>query len=107
MSNEPRDTIAQALYHGQDVPWSILAKPIKNYWRSYADAVLAALRDSDALWDRIDDAIETAVWTHERQDGDGQCQCGAVNNMDGDILPCHRAGAVMQAVRAAFFGEAS
>jgi hypothetical protein len=69
--------------------------------------ILAAIQDADLFWDRVEDAVETAVWGHERQDGDGSCRCGAVNNMDGDVLPSHRVGAVTEAIQKAFFGEPS
>jgi len=99
MNAELRDTIAPVM--AQIWSYSVF-DPDRD-----ANMILAAIQDADPFWDRVDDAIETAVWDHERQDGDQSCRCGAVNNMDGDVLPSHRVGAVTRAVQQAFFGEAS
>jgi hypothetical protein len=54
--------------------------------------------DYDRLLDRIDDAIETSMSSHEETDD--VCSCGVRNNMDGDVLFSHRVGSVIDAVHA-------
>lgn len=51
------------------------------------------------LMELIDDAIENVLWAHEPRDNDSRCQCGATNNMDGDVLHSHRMGLLSEAVR--------
>lgn len=68
------------------------------------DPVFDVARDpqmfSDEFLDRIDDAIEDALLAHAPHI-DSRCSCGAVNNVDGDVLHAHRVGAVSEAVRKA------
>jgi hypothetical protein len=58
----------------------------------------------DELLERIDDAIERALWAHESLDNDSRCSCGARNNMDGDVLHSHRLGAISWEVRGVLAG---
>lgn len=60
---------------------------------------------NDELLDRVDDAIENAMLSHESLNNDSVCSCGVVNNMDGDVLHGHRLGAVSAAVRGALASE--
>lgn len=53
---------------------------------------------TDEQCDLIDDAIEDVLLAHEPKDNDSRCSCGAVNNMDGDMLHGHRMGVVTAAV---------
>jgi len=55
-----------------------------------------SLTDDD--YDRIDDAIGTAMGQHEALNNDSVCTCGVRNNMDGDVLFSHRWGTVVDAV---------
>lgn len=56
----------------------------------------------DELLERVDDAIEDALLAHESLDNDSRCSCGVINNMDGDVLHCHRLGEISWAVRGVF-----
>lgn len=59
------------------------------------DEVLAAL--AEPLDDAIHDAANTLLDHHM---GDhNTCQCGARNNLDGDILDAHRAGILTETIR--------
>lgn len=53
---------------------------------------------NDEQCDAIDDAIEKALWEHWPVDRDSRCRCGALNNMDGDVLHGHILGALTGAV---------
>lgn len=56
---------------------------------------------NDEQCDVIDDAIEAALLAHETVGNDSVCSCGAVNNMDGDVLHGHRMGVLTSAVHLA------
>ena len=56
---------------------------------------------TDEQCDVVDDAIENALLAHEPVDNDSRCSCGALNNMDGDVLHGHRMGVLTAAVHLA------
>ena len=53
---------------------------------------------TDEEEDRLYWAIEKAMHEHDALKNDSVCRCGVRNNMDGDVLASHRAGAMMAAV---------
>lgn len=53
---------------------------------------------TDEQCDVIEDAIEYALLMHQSLDNDSRCSCGAVNNLDGDVLHGHRMGVLSSAV---------
>lgn len=58
----------------------------------------------DDLLERIDDAMEDVLHKHYTLP-DHECSCGAINNMDGDVLHGHRIGALSVAVQSVLVSD--
>jgi hypothetical protein len=71
-----------------------------------APATVTSVIVDDDLLEKLDDAMEGSIQEHYTLP-DYECRCGAINNMDGDVLHGHRIGALSTAIEKVLLPEGS